>query len=186
MSPLDLRRCPDWTALVRDEAREHDLAAWDAAVAHLDGGCDACFDRAVALEPTLLFRRLPRREPSEAELADLRLGVSALRRAVAVTGSLPVSTHRGATPRVARRRVARHRLLAAAAVALVSLAAGLLHGDAPRRAQTTVAQAALPASALGLLVGGPLVDDLAPQAGEVVQVVDAHLDLLVLVSDLDV
>ena len=55
-------------------------AGWREALAHLDG-CAACRDRALAADPTLLFRRLPE-VTADAELVrDVRRGVETLRRA---------------------------------------------------------------------------------------------------------
>ena len=47
--------CPDWRGL---DPASHDAAA-EAALRHLDSGCQRCWQEALALDPTLIFRRLP-------------------------------------------------------------------------------------------------------------------------------
>jgi len=44
--------CPNWRALAPASP------AWDAAVAHFDGGCRLCRRDALTAEPTLVFRQL--------------------------------------------------------------------------------------------------------------------------------
>lgn len=92
--------CPDWAALAlvcretgpglgdrnRDAAAAAAAAArWDAALHHLDGGCQDCRRQALAADPTLVFRRLPRIEldaaAEAAEVAAARQAVAAMRNA---------------------------------------------------------------------------------------------------------
>jgi hypothetical protein len=74
--------CPDWRNL---DAAARETAAWDNALRHLDGGCAACWRDALAVDPTLVFRRLPVPELSPAaeadEVAATRLAVAAMRTA---------------------------------------------------------------------------------------------------------
>ncbi len=93
--------CPDWRRLER--LVRPDLAAaapaadgmpgaspaaavrWQEALRHLDGGCPRCWQEAVAVDPTLIFRRLPAVELPPAqeaeEVAAARLAVAAMRTA---------------------------------------------------------------------------------------------------------
>lgn len=91
--------CPDWSTLTahrRGDERSSAAApeGWNEAMDHL-AGCADCRDRAVAADPTLLFRRLPPLEASADEIADMRAGVAALRRAGRVTES-PAAARRPA------------------------------------------------------------------------------------------
>jgi len=73
--------CPDWRTLTPESP------AWDAAVAHFDGGCRLCRRDALTAEPTLVFRQLrtaspvmsPAQEASEVEA--VRQAVAAMRTA---------------------------------------------------------------------------------------------------------
>ncbi len=73
--------CPDWRHLDPDL----DAARWQAALGHLDSGCKACWQQALAADPTLIFRRLPGAVLSPAaeadEVAAARLAVAAMRTA---------------------------------------------------------------------------------------------------------
>jgi hypothetical protein len=73
--------CPDWRHLDPDL----DTARWQAALGHLDSGCRACWQQALAADPTLIFRRLPAAVLSPAteadEVAAARLAVAAMRTA---------------------------------------------------------------------------------------------------------
>lgn len=73
--------CPDWRGF---DTASHDAAA-DAALRHLDSGCQRCWQEALALDPTLIFRRLPAPEldaaAEAAEVAAARQAVAAMRAA---------------------------------------------------------------------------------------------------------
>ena len=69
--------CPDWRLLSERRDRQPDV--WDAALHHLDG-CTRCRDAALAVEPTLLFRRLPAPVVPASEVAAMKQAVAALRR----------------------------------------------------------------------------------------------------------
>jgi hypothetical protein len=73
--------CPDWgrLAALRDRDPAAEPAGWREAVEHSDA-CPPCRRRALAADPTLLFRRLPVHELTAAEE---RAEVEATRRAVA-------------------------------------------------------------------------------------------------------
>ena len=75
--------CPDWSTLTAAPAtrrRTSEPATWAEAMDHLDA-CGACRDEALAADPILLFRRLPEVRADADEIADMRAGVAALRRA---------------------------------------------------------------------------------------------------------
>jgi hypothetical protein len=96
--------CPDWRRLERlvrpdlaaagapgaaadgvPGAASAAAARWQEALRHLDGGCPRCWQEAVAVDPTLIFRRLPAVELPPAqeaeEVAAARLAVAAMRTA---------------------------------------------------------------------------------------------------------
>jgi hypothetical protein len=102
--------CPDWRRLdpaARDAAGTPRAAAaatgllsasgasaavdalhavhWQQALSHLDTGCPHCWREALAVDPTLIFRRLPAPELTAAQEADeveaARLAVAAMRTA---------------------------------------------------------------------------------------------------------
>jgi hypothetical protein len=95
--------CPDWRRLdpaARDGARSAgsrsalrplhalrrlDAARWEEALRHFDSGCQSCRQEALAVDPTLAFRRLPAPELTPAEEAReveaARLAVAAMRAA---------------------------------------------------------------------------------------------------------
>ena len=112
--------CPNWRALSRRrEAGSGDAPEWRSALRHLDE-CPACQAAAPAVDPTLLFLRLPAPEMD-------RDGVEAMKRAVA-------SMRRGET--IEHRRSPRARYgLRAGALASVALGSLLLRGagSAPDR-----------------------------------------------------
>ena len=59
--------CPDWQRLTALRERDPDAEppGWREALAHLDG-CPACAAAALAADPLLVFRRLPRPAVREA------------------------------------------------------------------------------------------------------------------------
>lgn len=90
--------CPDWRRLdpaARDASGAPHAAiravdaitavGWQEALSHLDSGCPRCWQEALAVDPTLIFRRLPApelapaREAEEVEAA--RAAVAAMRTA---------------------------------------------------------------------------------------------------------
>jgi hypothetical protein len=74
-----------------------EINPWESALRHLDSGCPRCWQEAVALDPTLIFRRLPVPELSPAQEAEeveaARLAVTAMRTASRVgRRGLPASS----------------------------------------------------------------------------------------------
>lgn len=139
--------CPDWSTLTthrRGDERSSAAApdGWHEAMDHLEG-CADCRDRAVAADPTLLFRRLPSVVASADEIADMRAGVAALRRAGRVTES-PASRRPAARALAAGSFTWWGRAAAAAILAtgLLSLQPGL-----EERASDGLASGALPLTA---------------------------------------
>jgi len=93
--------CPDWRRLdpaARDASGAPHAAGgvadaidavhavhWQQALSHLDTGCPRCWREALAVDPTLIFRRLPAPELTAAQEAEeveaARLAVAAMRTA---------------------------------------------------------------------------------------------------------
>ncbi|HEX6199639.1 MAG TPA: hypothetical protein VF150_05190 [Thermoanaerobaculia bacterium] len=124
--------CPDWTLLAAHRladspvaAEPEDAGAWAEALGHLDR-CPECRRRAVAADPSLVFRSLPAWEPDATEVDAMRAGVATLRRAHRVTprpeGALQA---KAAAPRgtVARERTGWRLAAAAGLVATLLWAA---------------------------------------------------------------
>lgn len=195
--------CPDWTRLTAHRLADPATAAarvpeaWGAALDHLDG-CPECRRRALAADPTLLFRSLPDwKTDAESEVDAIRSGVAALRRAHRIT---PRSEAEPAAPRAAAGGAARStgerngwRAAAAAALAAALLSASpavrQTDGDAPRAGVVPRATGAGQAVPVAYLDDSTLstVDDIEhPTASvyhfddeevAVVMVVDAGLDV---------
>lgn len=116
--------CPDWSHLTahrRGDASEPE--GWSEALSHLDG-CTACRDEATAADPTLVFRRLPPVETGADEIAAMRAGVAALRRAGRVTE--PSRAARGGSSLGTKAFGGRSSAWWGRAAAAAVLAAGLL------------------------------------------------------------
>jgi len=177
--------CPDWRSLAA--RREREPEAWERALAHLDD-CGRCGEEALAAEPTLLFRRLPKPAVGSADVESMKRAVANLRRTEPLQHP-------------ARRRSA--TALRAAAVAALLLAAGLLRGSAPigvpidgsaggpavasavpsTKAPSTKAADARAELALDQM---PLVELADPAAGSMIQVMDDEISVVVLMPPLDV
>lgn len=69
--------CPDWNELIRqrDDGADGERR-WLEALEHLDD-CGSCHEAALAVEPTLMFRRLP---APEIDVTEMQQAVAALRR----------------------------------------------------------------------------------------------------------
>jgi hypothetical protein len=81
--------CPDWRRL---DAAARDADAWpESVLRHLDSGCPRCWQEAVAVDPALIFRRLPAPELAPAQEAEeveaARLAVAAMRAASRATSA---------------------------------------------------------------------------------------------------
>ena len=74
--------CPDWQRLatLREQDPGADPEGWQEALAHL-ADCSACAAAALAADPLLVFRRLPRPAVREEEVAEIGAEVLALVRA---------------------------------------------------------------------------------------------------------
>lgn len=194
--------CPDWTRLTAHRVADPATAAarvpeaWGAALDHLDG-CSECRRRALAADPTLLFRSLPDWKPdAAAEVDAIRSGVAALRRAHRITPRGEAERAAGAAPGGSARSTGERNGWRAAAAAV--LAAALLSaapavrqtaGDAPRAGAVPGATGAGQAVPVAYLDDPTLstVDDIEhPTASvyhfddeevAVVMVVDAGLDV---------
>lgn len=164
--------CPDWRSLTR--RRDDEPEAWGQALVHLDG-CTRCRPEALAAEPTLVFRRLPAATVDRAEIAGMKQAVAALRR-----NSRP---SRGQALRGLAAR--RHVWLQAAAVATLVVAAALITGAADRGPMptgvatptVTYGPAATPAS-FAAVEQMPLVEAVDPAFGEVIEVADEDVSLV--------
>jgi hypothetical protein len=150
--------CPDWRRLdpaARDASGAPHPAAdavaavhavhWQQALSHLDSGCPDCWREALAVDPTLIFRRLPAPELTPAQEAEeveaARLAVAAMRRLPATQPSLHVHSARWAL---------------AAGLTAMALVYGSGHGWRPMRPITaaTAPVAPAPAAPAGSLASG--------------------------------
>lgn len=175
--------CPDWFSLAehRDEIGEScdDDARWQDALAHFDAGCPRCREQALDAEPTLLFRDLPTIEVDAADIAAMQQAVATLRRGREVEA-----------PSVERRRAWERRagmgMLRAAAVAAVLVGATWIGLRAPDTALPAASLDAAPSVAVlsSPLPGAveaarlPLVEDADPAFGDLIQVEDAEISIV--------
>jgi hypothetical protein len=190
--------CPDWTALVagRDTAGERGEAAWRQALVHLDA-CPGCRRSALAAEPTLLFRALPRVEVAGSEAAAMRDAVASMRRARRVAPESPLAR---AAARVSARRLPasplgrRGRGLAAAALLAAAsggLWAALPAADpppaaataAPGEAESPALRRALPANAAPSLAEPDFMDLSLPRSADVYRVGNGGLQVVMVVDE---
>ena len=175
--------CPDWRSLCdRREAEQLEEAEWRRALAHLEE-CSVCADDAIAIEPTLLFRRLPTIEISSDEIATMRLAITGMSRAKTIER---------------RRPAIRRPWLSAAALAALLLGSLLLRGAGPDQLEAGPG-AELPALGdlwepaaiepevdLGLQQM-PLVEFIDPAYRPIVQVEDENFSVVVVAAlNLDV
>ncbi|MCP3961031.1 MAG: hypothetical protein GY719_24565 [bacterium] len=167
--------CPDWRSLCdRREAEQIEDAEWRRALEHLDD-CPDCERDAVAIEPTLMFQRLPVLEVDADEIAAMRRAVAGMSRAESIE----------------RRRPAVSRTwLRAAAVAAVLLGPVLLRGSGPSpteigAVQSTATEAPSQSETDLSLEQMPLVEFIDPAYGSIIQVDDPDLSVVV-VANFDV
>ncbi|MEE8525045.1 MAG: hypothetical protein V3T72_14005 [Thermoanaerobaculia bacterium] len=125
--------CPDWRLL--SSRRDRDPDAWERGLEHFDG-CGRCRDRALAEEPTLMFRRLPSPAVGSDEIAAMKQAVAVLRR----------SSERRA-PAVLRRP----SMLRAAALAALVIGAAALQGAGREANDAAVARSPSPGGAVETL-----------------------------------
>ncbi len=182
--------CPSWPALVaRRDAGPAGEAAWDQGLRHLDG-CSDCRDAALAAEPTLVFQELPSPAVGDHDIVAMRQAVAALR-------------HAHELERQRKRPRATSWWLLAALLA-VMLGAALLRGTALLTPETdlpliagTAEPQARPSPAAGdagplrpLAVRPnatpasfdparlPLVEDIDPRLGSLIQLVDDDVSIV--------
>lgn len=190
--------CPDWQLLSR--TRDENEAAWNDALLHFDG-CDRCRGQAIEAEPTLLFRGMSSpqadRLGSTDEIESIKSAVATMRRA---------ETYRE------QRKSSRWSpsALRAASLAALLVSAGLLQGSgtsvqdgpvtlaesqgngvlawAPMSETDTLGEPASQSfSETRSLEQIPLVEDVDPAYGSIIQVIDQDISLLVVVpTSLDV
>ncbi len=151
--------CPDWRGL---DPASHDAAA-EAALRHLDSGCQRCWQEALALDPTLIFRRLPVPELGPAaEAAE----VDAARRAVAAMRTASRLDHRDRRPAAGGAGTASSSQLArwtlAAGLTAMALLFGASHGWHGHAGNTARQGVSSPAAAALLPPGSN--PDLPPAA----------------------
>lgn len=154
--------CPDWRRLdpaARDspdaphaaDADAVHAVHWQQALSHLDSGCPDCWREALAVDPTLIFRRLPAPELAPAQEAEeveaARLAVAAMRRLPATQPSLHGHSARWAL---------------AAGLTAMALVYGSGHGWRPTTAATAPVA---PAPAAGALASGRSPAGSAGSAG---------------------
>lgn len=174
--------CPDWPRCVA--LQDEEPQAWDDALRHLDS-CDACFDEAMDADPTVLFRRLPAPETSAADIASIKDAVATMRR------TEPMARRTAPPPR--RRRYA---LAIAATLAMVAALSGgwpggstdpqvaSLETDLVHEAETFDARPS--EDEFPSFEDVPLVEDLDPTYGSVVQVMDGEMSLVLVLPNGDV
>lgn len=173
--------CPDWRTLTTAR-RDADPEAWQSALAHFDD-CSRCRQDALAAEPTLIFRRLPTLEAGADEIADIKRAVATMRRARSMEAPRGRASYRQAST-----------WLRAAALAAVLLGAALLRGTGPattdRFEQADLGDAvnAESLNAANLAVASfdpkrlPLVEDVDPSYGSLIQVVDDEFAIVMVVA----
>lgn len=162
--------CPDWRSLVAArDARREDPPGWQVGLEHLEG-CPDCRRRALAADPTLVFRRLPGMATSRSEIESMRGAVAALRRA----GRLVADDDAGA-PAAGYRRWG----LSAAAAVLAGVALMIAPGSGHPTPGTLVAAEPEPATAYVEELDLPQarIYQLAEEEISVVWIVDESLDL---------
>lgn len=166
--------CPDWRALAdRRETDPDEAPEWQQALSHLDD-CPACQDAASAVEPTLLFRRLPTFESGNDEVEAMKRAVASMRR-----GQTIERQHKPPT----------RSWLRAAALAAVLLGSLMLRGAGSPPSSTEPAVIAAPAAAASAidLRRLPLIEAVDPTYGSIIQVVDDDISLVLVVrSEIDV
>lgn len=186
--------CPDWSLLTL--ARDEDEAAWDEALLHFDT-CELCRKQAIEAEPTLLFRGMtsPRADLlGTGEIASIKSAVATMRRTQSYQEQRKSSWWSSSSLRVA-------------SLAALLLSAGLLEGvgltssigslptaEAPSgkvlawvpaegEASALAEPASQPFSSIRSLEQIPLVEDVDPAYGSIIQVIDQDLSLLVVVPN---
>lgn len=131
---------PRWENLLehRFDPSAPEPAGWDDAVAHLDA-CSACRARALSIDPTLGFRRLPELDVDAAEIEAMQHSVALLRR------NRQLSAQQGEVLQEAHQARAWRWWRPAAAALAVGMGLGLAGGSLPTAPEPGVgATATLP------------------------------------------
>ncbi len=164
--------CPAWEPLVaaRDHEPGADPAGWRDALDHFDG-CPACRRRALALDPTLLFRGLPAPPEEAIDLPAMQEAVASLVRARRIERS-------GSAP---RRSWWRRAAVAAAVLVALGVEAG------PRRPGAPGVESAAAGANTPALVMAPVFEhidrpearvyQLPTEGFSVVMIVDSSFDV---------
>jgi len=195
--------CPDWRRLdpaARDASGAPHAAAdaalpidaidalhaihWQQALSHLDSGCPECWREALAVDPTLIFRRLPAPELTPAQEAEeveaARLAVAAMRTASRLEVAAGTGDTRSAS-RLLRRwqdrqdglairslpslHVHKARWALAAGLTAMALVYGSGHGGWRPTTAATAPVAPAPAASAGALASGRSPAGFAGSAG---------------------
>ncbi|MCP4659203.1 MAG: hypothetical protein GY856_27655 [bacterium] len=179
--------CPDWRTLTTAR-RDADPEAWQSALAHFDD-CSLCRRDALTAEPTLLFRRLPTLEAGADQIADMQRAVATMRRARSM------EEPRGRAPYRQPPLGEPSTWLRAAALAAVLLGAALLRGTGPattdRVEHAALGPGAVSTESLSAVNTAPasfdparlpLVEDVDPSYGSVIQVMDDDFAIVMVVA----
>lgn len=189
--------CPDWNRLVadRDAAPRSGPSAdpapgapdaWALALSHLDD-CASCAPRALAADPTLVFRRLPAPEVGAADVEAMRRAVESMHRAGRVAPGASAASEGRRSAAVARRlRLPSaprgwRQLAAAAALAAASFGLWLSAPDEADPVRAAVPSAVAP-SARDLAAEPAFMELSEPRAADMYQVGEEDL-LVVMVMD---
>lgn len=183
--------CPDWSGLVaRRDAEISGEAAWDDALVHFDG-CPHCREEALRAEPTLLFRTL-RRPSGETgpgdDVATMQQAVTALRRAREID---PLPRRRFGMSPTLRLAAALAALLGATLLGMTVLGPGgvedeiapALSAAAGRSSEVSdeIAKDVLRPATLDLS-HIPLVEDVDPELGSLVQLDDQEVSIVMVLA----
>ncbi|RMH16504.1 MAG: hypothetical protein D6696_17950 [Acidobacteria bacterium] len=162
--------CPDWPALARAGG---EIPA--AARAHA-ARCPRCYRAALALDPTLVFRRLPSLAASADDVRAMKQAVAGLRRASRLAATSRLDARVLAPPGRFRRRPALRLLALAAALLLAVLSPLTPPFDVPGPAADEP-----PPWLRALLDQEPLIE--GAESLEVIQADYPDLDLVVIIDD---
>ncbi len=167
--------CPDWLSL-RDR-RDAEPEAWDRALAHFDG-CRECRGAALDSEPTLLLRKMPTVQVDSNEVAAMQRAVAGMRRQAAAAPPRRPPIWLAATAAAAALVAA---VLAAVTLGVIPNLGGpgeTLPAVADARPAAVYSTAVAALGATPALEQVPLVEDVDPAFGQVIQVFDDQISLV--------